>query len=162
MHARVQTKLRVCIPKQVDSACSKFFGIGFEGKIRVVECRRIWEWSTDVINRRIVDGITRSSDPISGEKSITSANSARFRHGKFIAYAVFMLNNFIRVFVSLSLLTRDLIGFTIVRIVFPLPFLSFSFFFYSIFFHSPFRFYFCFVVWFFVGFFLSFFNPAAN
>lgn len=59
-----------------------------------------WEWSTvslDVINRQIVHDITRSSDPISGEKSITpirlSFGSVVIR-GKFIAYAVFMLNDF--------------------------------------------------------------------
>lgn len=88
-----------------------------------------WEWSTvslDVINRQTVHDITRSSDPISGEKSITpirlSFGSVVIR-GKFIAYAVFMLNDFksqsLKVFsLSLSLkrlLTRDLIGFTVVR-----------------------------------------------
>lgn len=59
-----------------------------------------WEWSTvslDVINRQTVRDITRSSDPISGEKSITpiqlSFGSVVIR-GKFIAYAVFMLNDF--------------------------------------------------------------------
>ena len=85
-----------------------------------------WEWSTvslDVINRQIVRDITRSSDPISGEKSITpiqlSFGSVVIR-GKFIAYAVFMLNDFkpSQSLLSLSLkrlLTRDLIGFTVVR-----------------------------------------------
>lgn len=85
-----------------------------------------WEWSTvslDVINRQIVHDITRSSDPISGEKSITpirlSFGSVVIR-GKFIAYAVFMLNDFkpsqSLFFLSLKrLLTRDLIGFTVVR-----------------------------------------------
>lgn len=85
-----------------------------------------WEWSTvslDVINRQTVRDITRSSDPISGEKSITpirlSFGSVVIR-GKFIAYAVFMLNDFkpSQSLLSLSLkrlLTRDLIGFTVVR-----------------------------------------------
>lgn len=59
-----------------------------------------WEWSTvslDVINRQIVRDITRSSDPISGEKSITSIRlsfGSVVIRGKFIAYAVFMLNDF--------------------------------------------------------------------
>lgn len=128
LHARVQRKPRVRIPKQVGSACSQFFGWtfwgGFEGKIRVES----ENGQTDVINRMDSGRYNAIKRP-NFRRKINNANSARFRHGKFIAYAVFMLDNF-AVSKSLSLFVNERFNrfHDIVRIVFPFPFLSFFFF----------------------------------
>lgn len=126
--------------------------VRFESNLRMVKRTLLIGWT--------VDGITRSSDPISGEKSITPIRlgfaTGNLSHTRCLCSIISPSPS-----LSLSLLTRDLIGFTIVRIVFPFPFLSF--FFFIPFFFTPLSvLVFALLFGFSLVSFFFFFNPAAN